>query len=206
MHKGSGLGPYSVALEKALLARLEDQFRTEGMSIRSRLPYTHGDDRGDIDFLAFEERSNRLLIGMLKGYIFPDTVVDVMGANEALRSGIRQAERAREWLNSLPYGSWKDVLRMPLGSTKPEVRLTILGNGFVGSDLLDIPGDISMVDVRYLLLPRWKEQSVFDAIDAYENRLSQHETTARVELTINTLEVGDVKIDVPSWSVTVDPR
>ncbi len=76
----------------------------------------------------------------------------------------------------------------------------VLGNGFVGSDMRDVPGDVSTVDVRYLLLPRLKGQSVFDAMKAYEERSSQHEAAAQGEMEINTLTLGEVRVDLPSWT------
>ncbi len=203
VRRGTGLGPYSREMEARLLDKLREHFLVPGVAIETRLDYRSSGDRGDVDLVVYESSTNRLLLAMLKAFILPDSVEEVMHANHCLVEGIRQVQRAERWLTAIPFKQWKTRLRIPVGTTPPAVRLAVLGNGFVGSEFVRPPGGISMADVRYLLLPRLKGLSILDAITAYENRLAEDGRTAEREVRVETLQLGEVRIEIPSWTVQI---
>lgn len=199
VHKGAGINTYSKEVEAHLLGRLKSHFHTDEVAIEISIPYSSQDDRGDIDLVIYEAPSKRLLIAMAKIFIVPDTVEEVVQANEKLEKGLQQVVRARQWLESLNKNLWAQVLKIPLLSTPPKVQFAVIGNGFAGSDYLPIPQDIAVVDARYLLLPRFAHGSVFDAIATYQRRLSEESAKAVNDLHYRSVTLGDITIEVPSF-------
>lgn len=199
VHRGDGLDAYSTDIEKALLDRLEKQFGGKETVIRRRVRYSHSDDEGDIDLVVYESSENRLLIAMVKAFIPPDTVEEVVRANDRLEDGLQQLERARAWLGTLSDSELSRSLRVPSFPARPVMRFTVLGNGFSGSDYLEIPQDVAVVDVQYVLLPKFGGESVFSAIDCYLERLSLEISRAAAGLRMRAIELGDVKIEYPAW-------
>ena len=203
VHRGLGLNAYAKAVEAHFLEKLRSHFHTDAVMISTNVPYSGQDDRGDIDFVLYESASNRLLVAMVKAFIIPDTVEEIVRANQALEEGIRQVERARRWLANLPFTSWANTLNIALCSTPPRVQFTVIGNGFAGSDYLPIPQDIAVVDGRYLLLSRFVRMSIFDAVDAYQRRLAEESSQAVEDLSFNSVKLADIIIEFPSWSIAI---
>ncbi len=203
VHRGPGLNAYAKAVEAHFLEKLRSHFHIDRVTINTNLPYSWQDDCGDIDFVLYEPTSNRLLVAMVKAFIIPDTVEEIVRANQALEEGIRQAERARRWLENLPFTSWANTLNIALCSTPPRVQFTVIGNGFAGSDYLPIPQDIAVVDGHYLLLSRFARKSIFDAVDAYQKRLAEESTQAVDDLSFNSVKLADITIEFPSWSIAI---
>ncbi len=201
VRRAGGLGAYGKTLEAWLLGNLREQFTTREATVETLVSYSSKNDRGDIDLVVYEVSTNRLLIAMLKAFVLPDSVEEVMHANREIEKGLRQIERARHWLDVLPFDQWKSRLRMPLIETPPAVRYAVIGNGFIGSDWLEIPDWVTLVDARYLLLPRFRGASIAAALDAYTARLKEHEGNAVAQSRISRFHLGDVKVEVPSWDL-----
>jgi hypothetical protein len=199
VHKGAGINTYSKEIEKYLLGRLKHHFSADGVTIETSVPYSSQSDKGDIDLIIYESITNRLLVAMAKVFIVPDTVEEVVRANEKLEEGLQQTVRVQQWLKNLNNKSWAKALKIPVLSGLPKIQFAVIGNGFAGSDYLSIPQDIAMVDARYLLLPKFAGQSVFDAIDAYQRRLSEEGSKAIQSLHYRSVRLGDLIFEVPSF-------
>jgi hypothetical protein len=200
VYRGPGVDAYSKEIEAYLLSKLQKHFQAAGVTVETNIPYSGKGDSGDLDLVVYETAGNRLLIGQAKAFIMPDTVEEVLRANQALEKGLQQAERVQRWLACLPMRSWGQALKVPLHSTQPSVQFAVIGNGFAGSDYLPIPQDIPVVDASYLLLPRFAGQSIFDALHAYQRRLTEESQQATEDLGVRTIKLAGITIELPSWS------
>jgi len=203
VHRGPGLDAYAKDIAAHLLDKLRNHFRANGVTINTNLLYSGEDDRGDIDLVVYESGSNRLLIAQAKAFVVPDTVEEVVRANQALEEGLNQASRVRRWLEKLEVNAWGAALKVPLCSMPPRIQFAVIGNGFAGSDYLAIPEDIAVVDSGYLLLSRFAGRSIFDAIDAYQRRLSEETSRTVEDLGTSSFTLAGITIELPSWSVSV---
>lgn len=203
VHRGPGLNACTKEVEAYLLGKLKSHFHADAVTISTNVQYSGRHDHGDIDLMIHEPTSNRLLIAMVKAFIFPDTVEEIVRANQALGEGIQQVERVRRWLDSLSLASWAAALKVTLRSVPPKVRFAVIGNSFAGSDYLPIPQDIAVVDGRYLLLSRFAGMSIFDAIDEHQKRLSEESARAFEDLSFNSVSLADITIELPSWSISI---
>lgn len=203
VHRGPGIDAFAKEVEARLLDKLRDHFHAKGVTINTCILYSWQSGSGDIDLVIYEAVSNRLLIGQVKAFVSPDTVEEVVRANQALEEGLQQVGRVRRWLDSLNMNSWVAALRVPLLSRPPKVHFAVIGNGFAGSDYLPIPQDVAVVDAHYLLLSRFAGASIFDTIDKYQKRLLDESEKAIGEADFNSCEVAGVTIEIPSWSITI---
>jgi len=203
VHRGAGLGAYSNAIEGCLLNRLVDHFNTNDVVVRTRIPYSTRSDKGDIDLLVYEIPRNRILIAMAKGFIHPDTVEEVIRANDALENGLNQVERARVWLNGTSRDLWAKVLNIPVLNSSANTELAVVGNGFAGSDYLQVPKDVNLVDAKFLMMSKLAGQSIFSAIAEYQRRISEKSIVASQHLQYSSILVGNLTVHVPSWQVAV---
>jgi hypothetical protein len=203
VHRGQGLNEYSKEVEAYFLEKLRRHFHSGAVRMKTNVSYSETHDRGDLDFLLFEPTTNRLLIAMVKAFIIPDTVEEVVRANQALEEGIQQVERARRWLASLNSRAWADALGITLSSVAPKVQFVVIGHGFSGSDYLLIPDDVAVVDSRYLLLPRFAGSSIFEAIATYQRRLAEESAHASEGLGSNSVELAGITIEFPGWEWSI---
>jgi hypothetical protein len=201
VHRGAGLDVYAKDLAAQFQEKLRRHFEGPGVTIQTNITYSNQDDTGDIDFVLYETASNRLILAQIKGFIFPDTVEEVYRANEALEKGVEQAERVRRWWNSRGSSQWPQILNMPASSTLPEVHFVVIGNGFSGSDYLEIPGYIRVVDAQYLLLSKFRRRSIFEPIAEYERRISEESGQAEKDLSFAPIQLGDIIFEIPAWSI-----
>jgi hypothetical protein len=202
VHRGPGLDAFSNEVESYLLARLKKQFGREGVIVRTNVQYSHGDERGEIDLVVYDRPAGRVLIGEVKGFIPPDTVEEVIRANIALDRGLEQAAAAKRWIATLPAGRVLRELTIE-DDAGPRIEYVVIGNGFAGSDYLEIPDDVPIVNGRYLLLKRFAGASIFDAIALYRERLAEEVRRLGDVATFGTIEVGPVKMEVPARTVSV---
>lgn len=200
VHRGRGLNAFTKDMELYFLNKLRNHFKGNGITINTSVPYSGPNDKGDIDLVVYESLNNRLLIAQIKAFIPPDSVEEIIRANQALREGVQQINRVQQLLNNIDVNSWAGILRVPQFSTRPLVQFAVIGNGFAGSDYLPVPRTVVVVDATYLLLSRFKGTSLFDAVGEYQERLSEETTKASEQLNYNTLKLTDITIEVPSWS------
>jgi hypothetical protein len=200
--RGPGLDAFSNRVEAHVLAQLKSQFEREGVSVQTNIHYANGEEKGEIDLVVYDRRIRRLLIGQAKAFISPDTVEEVIRANIALDNGLRQIAAAKRWVATLPAEQVLRRLHIE-DDAVPRVEYAVMGNGFAGSDYLEIPDDVPIVNGRYLLLKRFRDGSIFDAIARYQDRLSEELHRLGDEVTYGTVEVGPVRMEVPARIVSV---
>jgi len=199
VHKGAGINTYSKDVEVHVLDKLKRHFHTNQVTVEVSVPYSGQNDRGDIDLVVYDAPIKRLLIAMAKIFIVPDTVEEVIRANEALENGLQQVVRVREWLANLSKEHWPQALRIPSLARSTEIQFALIGNGFAGSDYLLIPQDVPVVDVRYLLLPRFASGSIFNAIATYQKRLSEEIAKSTKSSHYSSVNLSNITIEVPSF-------
>ncbi len=76
------------------------------------------------------------------------------------------------------------------------VQFAVIGNGFAGSDYLAIPDGVVIVDAHFLLLPRFRCGSAIDAVDAFEERLTQEMRNPRSPQEFTRVVMGDVQFEL----------
>lgn len=201
--RGPGLGAFSKRVEADLLERLKTQFGGATVTIQINVSYTHGDDRGDLDLIAYEQRTNDLLVAQVKAFITPDTVEEIVRANQELEEGLGQIARARNWISGLGPKDFRERLRIPIVGTAPRIRYAVIGNGFAGSDYLPIGPDVPVVDARFLLLPRFRGGSVVGTIEAYQRRLEIAIREVGDLERYRGLVLGPIRVEVPARQIVV---
>ena len=199
--RGPGLDAFSNRVEAHVLGRLKGQFEREGVTIRTNLDYSNS-EKGEIDLVVYERATRKLLVAQVKAFISPDTVEEVIRANIALDKGIAQTAAAKRWIGTVAAEQVLRRLRIDEDAV-PRIEYAVIGNGFAGSDYLDIPNDVSVVNGHYLLLARFRGGSIFEVIEQYQERLSQELRRLPGDVTYETLTVGPVRIEVPARRVSV---
>ncbi len=199
VHRGLGFDHFAKENEKHFLIRFEEHFRAKDVTIHTNRHYTGDNDSGDIDLIIFESKTNRLLIAQLKGFIQPDTTEEVIRANQKLEKGLKQITRVQQWLNTLDKKALSSRLDLPKLSHYPCIEFAVIGNGFVGSDYLHIPEDISVVDADYLLLPKFKEKPIFDAVHECQKRLSEEIAKANTYQQFHSIELAGITFELSSY-------
>ncbi len=91
------------------------------------------------------------------------------------------------------------MLNISASLTPPGVRFAVIGNGFSGSDYLEIPPNTTVVDAQYLLLSKFRGRSIFELIDFYESRISEESERAEKTLTFEAIHLGDLTFEIPAW-------
>jgi hypothetical protein len=200
--RGPGLDAFSNQVEAYVLAKLRSQFEREGVTVRTNIHYSDGDERGEIDLVVYDRPAGRVLVGQVKAFISPDTVEEVIRANIALDKGLAQVAAAKRWIATLPPGQVLRGLNIE-GEAVPRVEYAVIGNGFAGSDYLEIPDDVPVVNGRYLLLKQFRGGSIFDAIARYQERLAKELHRLENAVTYGTIKVGPVTMEVPARTVSV---
>ncbi len=202
VHRGPGLASYAKSVERHLLERLRVQFTSERVLVRTERAYTAGADHGDVDLIAYETDTNRLVVVMTKAFIPPDSTEEVIRANEALEAAIGQVLRVERWLGGLPAESWAGALDLPIRE-RPELRLAVCGDGFAGSDYLPIPPHVTVVSARLLLASEWRNTSPIDALDVLAQRLAAEVRRAESpgRKVTRSFLVDDLRIDYPSFAL-----
>jgi len=200
--RGPGLDAFSNRVEAYVLARLKSQFEREGVTVKTNIHYSIGDERGEIDLVVYDRLAGRVLIGQVKAFIPPDTVEEVIRANIALDKGLGQVAAAKRWIATLPAGQVLRRLNIEHDAV-PTVEYVVIGNGFAGSDYLEIPDDVPVVNGAYLLLKRFRGGSIFDAIARYRERLAEELRRLGDAVTYGTIEVGSVRMELPTRRVSV---
>jgi hypothetical protein len=201
--RGPGLGAFSKRVEADLLERIKKQFGSAKVTIQTNVSYTHGDDRGDLDVVAYEQRTNDLLIAQVKAFITPDTVEEIIRANERLEEGLGQIARARNWISGFGPKDFGERLRIPIVGAPRRIQYAVVGNGFAGSDYLPIGPDVPVVDARFLLLSRFRGGSVVETIQAYEGRLGTTMREVGHLEDYRELVLGPVRVEVPARQIVV---
>lgn len=181
------------------MTKFKEHFSTGKVIIHTNRHYTGDSDSGDIDLVVFEPKSDCLLIAEVKGFIHPDSTEEVVQANQKLKKGLEQITRIQDWLNTLDQNEQSSRLGLPNFSRPPSVEFAVIGNGFVGSDYLCIPDGISIVDAEYLLLPKFKEKSIFDAVHEYQKRLLEENAKADQDFLSSSVTLAGITFELPSW-------
>jgi len=195
------MNKYSNMVEDFFLEKLKKHYETDVHVVHTQVSYECADDKGDIDLVFYHAAENRLLLAMLKGFVQPDTVEEVVRANESLNEGIEQVTRLQKWLRDQNAESLAKALRMPPFPFPPEVRFAVIGNGFVGSDYLVIPDQVLVADVNFLLLKRFAGRSLIQALNEYEQRLESLTTSTNADFL--PLRLGEITIEVPQHSSSI---
>ena len=198
VHRGPGLNTISKKIEEYYLGLLKRQFETHDVHVRTTVPYTASGKRHDIDLVVYETQNGRVLLGMLKGFIYPDTVEEVIRANERLAEGIEQAREARAWFESQKLGSWESTLAIPSGLRCRSTHYVVMGNGFAGSEYLPFDLGIPVVDARYLLLERFCGRSIFEAINEYSDWLDKLMRGAAPSSKTGSVTLGNIAFEFPA--------
>jgi hypothetical protein len=205
VHRGQGYDSTSKEIETYYLGLLSDQYSTSDTLVRTNVPYT--DHKGvprDIDLLVYDRLARRVLIAMLKAFIHPDTVEEVVRANEQLAYGIEQAASAREWLTTLSPAKIPELLGLPPGLSVDVIAYAVLGNGFAGSDYLQLEPNIPVVDIQYILRPAFKGQSIFAAIKEYDDKLAVMTAPSATRAELASITLGDVTFEFPAYNPASD--
>lgn len=200
VRRGPGLNPYANAIEADLLQRLVDHFAREGVTMRTRHGYVFEALPGDIDVVVYEAATRSLLLAEVKAFVLPDTVEEVVRANLALEDALGQIQRIRRWAESLTPAALAVILGLPPGTIPERIVYAVIANGFVGSDYLPIPPDVTVADAHYLLLPRFTGRSVFEAFGAHEARLARAMDTAR-EARYRVIRAGPVEVEIRAQEI-----
>jgi hypothetical protein len=201
--RGPGLGSVSTQLEAFFLDRLQQHFTRGENVIRFRRGYSSAQDRGDIDFIAYEPSSNTLTLAQAKMFINPDTVPEVFDANQDLEKAISQLDRVRTWFEATRHSQRKIILDLPQLREDTRVFFAVLANGFVGSDFLDYSPDILFCDIRYLLRPEFQGTSFYEALYSFTSRLTDLKSSVRRRVRGETLQLGEVEITFPAISFEI---
>jgi hypothetical protein len=201
VHRGVGYNSFSKEIEQYYLELIKQHYAREGVLVRTNIAYTcEGIDR-DIDLVAYEVETKRLLAGMLKAFINPDTVEEVIRCNEQLAYGIEQARDAQKWLTSTPPDRRSELLGLPPGLPCETIQYAVLGNGFAGSDYLPLEASIPVADANYLLRPRLRGGSIIDSIAEYNAQLSAM-APAPNSAKLTSLTLGDITFHFPAYEVS----
>ena len=94
IHRGAGYDSINKQIEEYYFCLIKQHYEHEAVLVETNVPYTFEGIGRDIDVMVCERGSKRLLIGMLRAFINPDTVEQVVRANEQLPYGIEQAAEA----------------------------------------------------------------------------------------------------------------
>lgn len=199
VHRGQGLDHFANENSKYFLERLKAHYDTNDVTIRTNRHYTGSKSSGDIDLIVFETKTKRLLIVEVKGFVHPDSTEEVIRANEKLQEGIEQIGLIKEWLEKLDRSSWGSRLGLSSLPSQIDVEFAVIGNGFAGSDYLCIPDGISVVDAEYLLIPKFKQKSIFDTLHEYQRRLSEEIIKADRDRQFSQVELAGITFELPSW-------
>lgn len=140
----------------------------------------------------------RLLVGMLKAFIEPDTVEEVVRANEQLAYAIEQAANARRWLKTLSPNQLSQRVKLPSGVAIEKVDYVIFGNGFAGSDYLPFDPEIPVVDMRFVLSPKFGGGSIFDAIAEYTSEVAKITNISGGTQQTVSIRLGGVTFEFPA--------
>ena len=200
IRRGPGIDSFSNLIEAHLLGSLQKQFESPLVDVRTRIGYKHAGEPGDIDFVAYERPTNRLVVGQVKAFIQPDSVEEVHRANESLAEALEQLERARRWLTSIPNDRLLHTLGIERENVPEQIELVAIGNGFAGSDFLAIPEGVTIVGADWLLLPRFRHSLPGAAARLFQERFQQIIDGSAPESTRVQLSLGDVQIEVPNNS------
>jgi hypothetical protein len=92
------------------------------------------------------------------------------------------------------------ILDLPPGTIPERIVYAVIANGFVGSDYLPIPPDVTVADAHYLLLPRFMGRSLFEALGAHEARLARAMDTAR-EARYRVIRAGPVEVEIRAQEI-----
>jgi hypothetical protein len=198
IRRGLGIDGFSNVVEAHLLGSLQKQFESPLVDVRTRIEYNHAGEPGDIDFVAYEKPTNRLVVGQVKAFIQPDSVEEVHRANESLAEALDQLERARRWLASIPSNRLLHTLGIESENVPEQIELTAIGNGFTGSDFLAIPADVTIVGADWLLLPRFRHSLPGAAVRLFRERFQQIMDGSPLDGMRARLALGDVQIEVPN--------
>jgi hypothetical protein len=200
IQRGPGLDAFSKQIEEYHLTLLKQHYGTSTVAVKTNVPFTAGGVTRDIDIVAFEALTGRLLIGMLKAFVRPDSVEEVVRANEQLAYGIEQCQVARDWFLKAESHNRAAVLGLTAGSAIKTVECAVFGNGFAGSDYLPLSPDIPVVDTCYLLLPRFRGTSIFASIAQYGEQLAsfmEPQSGSHVE----PIRLGEITFEVPAFTL-----
>ena len=202
IHRGVGYDAFSKQIEEYYLDLIKQHYAREGVFVETNVPYTFEGIRRDIDVVVYERESRRLLVGMLKAFVYPDSVEEVIRANEQLAYGIEQATEARRWLTTIPPERRGDLLNLPSGLSCETTEYAVFGNGFAGSDYLPLDPLILLVDVQYALRLTFRARSIFEAISQYNAQITAMTlpTTSRAQMT--SLTLGDVRFEFPAYTLS----
>jgi hypothetical protein len=199
IHRGTGYDSFSKQIEEYYLGLVKRHYARDGVLVETGVPYTFGGVGRDIDIVVYDCGSRRLLIGMLKAFVSPDTVEEVIRANEQLAYGILQAREARAWLTSISPEHRSALLRLPSGLVCQTIECAVLGNDFAGSDYLPLEPDIPVVDVRHLLRPRFRGGSIFEAIGLYEAQIAETTASEADRSQVVAVTLGEVRFEFPAY-------
>jgi hypothetical protein len=199
IHRGVGYNSISKQIEEYYLSLIKQHYGRDAVLVETNVPYTFEGIGRDVDVVVYERGSKRLLIGMLKAFINPDTVEEVVRANEQLAYGIEQAAEARKWLTTIPPDRRSGLLRLPPGLPCPTIECAVFGNGFAGSDYLPLDPTIPVVDVQYLLRPKFRGGSIFEAISQHDAQITAMTLPAANRAQMTSLTLGEVTFEFPAY-------
>ena len=202
IHRGAGYDSFSKQIEEYYLALIKQHYARDVVLVETNVHYTSENIGRDIDVVVYEYKAKRLLIGMLKAFIEPDAVEEVVRANEQLAYGIDQAVEARKWLTTIPAERRSGLLRLPSGLSCETIEYAVLGNGFAGSDYLPLDPTISVVDVKYLLRPKLRGGSIFEGIAQYNAQIATMTLQAVSRAQMTSLTLGDVTFEFPAYTLS----
>jgi hypothetical protein len=170
-----GYSRFTAKRERGFLDDIQTVYQTPSVHVVCRRKYQMGTDEGDLDLVVYDSARGCLFVGMAKTFVPPDTVYDVRDCNTAIQHALDQVERARLWIQQFAdnAGRMFEELGLSVEGPYPTVVYGVLTVGFIGSDFLSIPDDVSVVDLRYLLLRRFRGSSMFDVITEYDGRVGQ---------------------------------
>jgi len=198
VHRGKGYDNFANENSKYFLSKLKKHYNADDVVIRVNRHYTADGTGGDIDLIVFETKTNRLLIAEVKGFIHPDSTEEVIHANDKLQDGIEQIVKIKKWLERLDPTDWSTHLGLSPSSYPTSVEFAVIGNGFAGSDYLCIPNGISVVDAEYLLIPKFKQKSIFDTLHEYQKCLSEEIIKADRDRQFFQVELAGITFELPS--------
>jgi hypothetical protein len=202
IHRGTGYDAISKQIEEYYLDLIKQHYERDGVLVGTNVPYTSEGVGRDIDVVVYERESKRLLLGMLKAFVNPDSVEEVVRANEQLAYGIEQAAGARNWLATIPPERRSGLLRLPSGLSCETIECAVLGNGFAGSDYLPLDPTIPVVDTEYLLRPQFRGCSIFDSISQYTAQIAAMTLPTASRAQMASLTLGDVRFEFPAYTLS----
>jgi len=191
---------FSENAEEFLINRILEHLDFGNLVTRKNVKVSDGEGEFEIDIICYYEELNTVIISEVKAFIKPDTVMEVWAANERISEGIGQIKRRKAWFETLGIEEIKKLMEVDSITVKPEPKFVLLTNSFCGSDYLEIPDDISIVNIEYILMQKYKGCGLETCIKEFEDQFEkEYQKIKRLRKTSEEFQLGGYTINVEQF-------